>query len=214
MKELKTSTLIKPFKSVSTDIETIFLDMDGVLVDWSKSVCDLVCLDYYAFTSYWEFNHKGNWNMAEVHSSYSGYNITRSTYERVISSEGELFWENLDMFDYAKELVNTSIQLVGPENVMFLTSPMSNVSGCAQGKINWIKKYLGLWGYSKYDRNFIITNHKHYLSKPNNILIDDSTDKVAGFDNYIMVDRPWNTGGVKPLKVVEVLKNEFKFRKT
>jgi len=192
-------------------IDTIFIDMDGVLVDWVSGVCTFFDVDLLGFYNYWEKFYRGEFSKEKVLSGYLQQRVTRDKIDHYVNRAGAPFWENLPIYEYSEHWIRAAISLVGKENVFICTSPMSGVEGCAQGKINWIKDTFKSWGLEGMDRNFVMTYSKRLVATPKTLLIDDSENQVAVFSNYIKVDRPWNFGGIDAMAVTTELINGFEY---
>jgi 5'(3')-deoxyribonucleotidase len=205
------SGTLTAFKNSENNIDTIYIDMDGVLCDWMGASCDLLGVYWPDLLHFWNLNYRGEWKKAKVISDFTGKKIKRSNIDKNINEAGQKFWEKLDKFGHSDSLLFKAIELVGKESVFILTSPMTSVQGCSQGKINWLHNWFKKLGIKGMDRNFIITFHKHLLSRPGALLIDDSENQVEGFDNYILVDRPWNHGGVDHKEISQTLEGEFSY---
>ena len=100
------------------------------------------------------------------------------------------FWANLGKLEDGFGLLAVAEQLVGPENIGLLTSPC-RTAGCAEGKIDWVKKHL-----PQYSRHLFIGSAKQLFAGPSKILVDDHNANVDRFaqagGNVVLVPRPWN----------------------
>lgn len=104
----------------------------------------------------------------------------------------EDFWEGIEPFENAELLLRLLSNLVGKENVYFLSSP-GIYEGAWTGKFRWIKKY-----FPGYERRLILTRHKHLMAGPA-ILIDDkykTVEQVNGSADSayqaVLYPAPWN----------------------
>lgn len=175
--------------------KTIFIDMDGVLCNWLKGVCKLFDIDYDQINLYWEENFKGVYKTHRVLSEFTGDDISEGDVRLAVNDEGAKYWSELEPFDYAKDLLHNCFDIT-PHSYI-LTAQMSEIDGCAEGKFKWIYNWFEEWGLSDYVRNTVVTKKKFLLSRPNSILIEDNPKNLEEFDNGILIDRPWNTGGLK-----------------
>lgn len=135
---------------------TIFLDSDGVLTNWNKAACKLFNInpnniDQYDFDNF----------------------IERSELLKKIDQEKHHFWESLEVFSWANDLIKECKKL---GNVCILTSP--GEWECApSGKMIHFKKHFP-------DTPFIITKDKYFCSHSKSLLIDDTEKNVNKFKNH------------------------------
>lgn len=153
---------------------TIFLDLDGVLAN-------LVSAAIKAHGRNDEHSSITQWSMAKL------WGISDKEFWKPL--QGSAFWENIEPYSHAVEFYD---ELCDLGRLYICTSPNSDPE-CPGGKIRWIKKYLGTA-----TRNVILTSHKHLLSGPNKILIDDKPENIDSFINHggsgILFKQPWNQG--------------------
>jgi 5'(3')-deoxyribonucleotidase len=142
----------------------IFIDLDGVLSDFEKAACKLCDLD---------IEDPGVREHLKSGGRIDKY-VSDDDMWAKINEEGSKFWENLELFPWAKDLYNTMKKK--SDLVAFLTSP-SYEPDCAAGKVKWITKNFDT-------TDFIITPEKHFCATPNSILIDDSQAKLDKFAKY------------------------------
>lgn len=152
---------------------TIFLDMDGVLVDFAGGAL-------------------------QAHNKELDYeNISWGFYEQVGLTEAEFwkplgydFWRTLSWTMEGKLLLTALEQLVGEENVILLTSPCET-PGCIDGKMAWIKREM-----PSYTRRFLIGPPKYALAAPGKVLVDDYPGNINKYvkagGHGVLVPRPWN----------------------
>jgi len=151
-------------KEMNLDPEEIiiFLDIDGVLANWTKNAIEACGLD------------DENPEIRKVlKTGVDIENIVGPNMWKMIDKKGEDFWTNLEMFPWALNLI-TSLKKE-TNNFAFLTSPSNNPL-CASGKIKWMKKYFG----PKF-KDFIITPKKYLCASKNSILIDDPPKQINKF---------------------------------
>jgi 5'(3')-deoxyribonucleotidase len=151
----------------------IFLDLDGVIINFIEGVCNWYGIPY-------EPEKVTHWNALPE--------LTNTSYEdfwRRINTP--LFWKELNFYPYAKLFI-TELQKHG--EVILLSSP---ARGCAGYRQNWIQNNLPDFFYSG---NYILTPNKAVCANRNTILIDDadhnciSFAKAGGF--AILYPQPWN----------------------
>lgn len=141
----------------------IFLDLDGVIANFSKAACKRLDIKY---PSKHEFKQKGEF-FSDIPEG-----IFYSTLK------GHDFWADLEIFPYANELVEV-VNNTSKGNWMFLTKPMLD-PGCYSGKYEWIKKH-----FPKYTNKLIIINGtKSACCKgADNVLIDDLPKNITEWVN-------------------------------
>lgn len=154
----------------------IFLDLDGVIINLNKAVCD-----WYEIPC--EPEKVTEWD--------SWYKLTGvSNYDFWKNIKCAAFWETLqfypDSISFIKEL-----QKLG--KVILCTSP---AIGCAGYRQNWIQYNLPDF-FNK--GNYIITSNKWLLAKKGTVLIDDSDSNCDKFyelgnGHAIIYPQPWNRG--------------------
>ena len=154
----------------------IFLDLDGVIINWNKGVCDWFKIPY-------EPEKVTKWNIMTK--------LTNTTNKEFwLSIKCCAFWENLHFYPGSISFIK-KLERLG--TVILCTSP---AIGCAGYRQNWIQYNLPDFFKSG---NYIITPNKWLLSKPGSILIDDSDDNCDKFyrlgNGYsVIYPQPWNSG--------------------
>lgn len=152
-------------------IKTIFLDMDGVIVNFNKAVCEQFDLSYPP-------------------QVYHFFPDIRDEVNRFCD---RLFWRNLEWTHDGREILRAIMDTLGLEKICFLTGMMPNIES-ATGKMAWIQDNLPVY------RNRIILHSleipKSSLAQPDTLLIDDKDENVDEFivagGVGILVPRPWN----------------------
>lgn len=159
-------------------IDTILLDLDGVLVDF--------------FTPALELFGKGHlidsWTPGE-YRLHPSLGITEAEFWRAIDAEGIGWWEDLPPYPWCHELYDFCKGKA--KNVYIATSP-SRYFASAAGKVRWLQEQFGA-GF----RDYMIGPHKHLMAKPGVLLIDDSDANIDLFSEHggpaILFPRPWNS---------------------
>lgn len=152
-------------------INTIFLDMDGVITDFNKSVCKQFDLPY----------------PPQV------YHFFPEIRERVSEFCDTSFWHNLEWMHDGREILRAIMDTLGLEKVYLCTKIMPNIES-ASGKMMWIQDNLPVY----LDRVIIMSLGvpKYFLARPDTLLIDDRDKYVEEFTaaggQGILVPRPWN----------------------
>lgn len=132
----------------------IFLDLDGVLVNWSGGLCNLLGIDPYC---------KEAQEILSSDKPIEGWKFgSKDDVENAVLSAGYDFWINLETLPWAERLIQLCAKY---GEVYFLTSPHIFHAG-AHAKFDYI--------YDNFNStNIAITKHKYLCAKPNHILIDD-----------------------------------------
>lgn len=144
----------------------IFVDMDGVIVDWLGAAAKACGLDVRSPTI--RNKLKQGVELQEAFGISDGAMWSR------ITPYGSEWWANLQPLPWANELLT---RLAQRGDVTLLTSPgkLPDVAAtAAAGKIKYIHQRLGGMPY-------IITWHKERCVAPDVILVDDSEKKYNKF---------------------------------
>lgn len=153
----------------------IFLDMDGVLCDFISAAFSAHGQRYDA-ASY----PRGQFQCENI------LGVTTNEFWRRIDFGGESFWENLDPYPWAMDLVK---ELRGIDRVVISTSP-SRSPASYSGKRRWLQKM----GLCHIDAMF--GAQKWLMSKPGRTLIDDAEHNRIVWEQeggrVILVPQPWN----------------------
>lgn len=160
----------------------VFLDMDGVLVDFAKAAFKLHGVNYKHYPTGFGWDIVGAINSI-AHNPISEQNFW--------GKMDEYFWATLPKTSLCDILVADAAKCFEPENIFILTSGGSPAA--ASGKIRWISHNLPAY----MQMNVLIGAHKHLLAGPGTLLIDDCDQQVDNFraagGEAILVPRPWNT---------------------
>ena len=155
--------------------QKIFLDVDGVLADFSGAAINLLDLDITND----DITH---WNSI---LEYAGMSVTQ-------------FWSHFDDNFWANLVKKTPecdeiVKLLEEYRPCLLTAPPFIGAG---GKQEWIRKNLPDFFY---DGRYLIGPAKEYVAHKNAILIDDSDANIEEWKEQggtgILVPRPWNVAG-------------------
>lgn len=174
-------------------IDTVLLDMDGVIADWTGSVIRLFDKDP-------ETVYK-NWPPGIFDTSVA-LGITSSHMWAKINKLGESFWENIEPYDYNNELFD-----ILPENTYICTKIGSHPTA-ASGKLKWLQKNA-----KHLKSKFVITTHKHLCANPQTVLIDDHDKNCSLFSMAggvsLLVPQPWNMNAHENENRFEYIKNQL-----
>ena len=144
---------------------TVFLDLDGVMVNWLDGMRKAANLPGSIFDGY-----------RKDHRTLTPHNISpifggTEKLDALMEARPPEFWINLEMFPWAKPLFD---KMKEHFEVVFLTSP----GGCAvacQGKWTWKKTHFA-------GTSMILTRDKFYCAGPGKVLIDDDQFQLTRFD--------------------------------
>jgi 5'(3')-deoxyribonucleotidase len=132
----------------------IFLDLDGVLVNFSGGLCKLLRVDPYGLEARTILK-----SSLPIEGGPFG---TKEEIDKAIQDAGYDFWYNLKLNPWALNLIYTAEKY---GEVFFLTSP-GPYHAAAHAKLDYIYDNFG-------SRNYVLTEHKYLCAAPNHILIDD-----------------------------------------
>ena len=153
----------------------IFLDMDGVLVDFLGGALRLWGITRIEFDAR---QVAGVWDITEA------LEVSHTEFWGRIGDEGIAFWEDLEPLPWWKELVAVADDLA---DEWFLASSPSWCPTSHAGKVRWIQSRFG----ERFDR-FSLCPHKYLLAQEGAVLVDDS-EKNCGRFMFDKEGRP--TGG-------------------
>ena len=162
-------------------IRTVFVDMDGVLTDFNKSICWLFDLPYPPY-------------------EYDYFEDIRDGVDAACTIQ---FWAELKWTSFGEDLLTLLENRFSTEQIYILTKPMLN-TGSPTGKAIWIKKNIPRY----YDRVIITRAPKSLLARPGVLLIDDHEKNINGFEkaggNGILVPTTQNKlRGMIPYSLVK-----------
>lgn len=162
-------------------IEHIFIDLDGVLVDFFNAALKLHGAPHLADN--WP---AGEWDMPKV------IGIGKGDFWRAIDDAGPLWWASLASYAWVAQLL-TLAESVAPFTIA--TSPSLSPNSY-MGKALWLNENIRLDGRSR--RNWMLGESKHLLARPGTVLIDDNDIQCRKFveagGSAIIFPQPWNTG--------------------
>jgi len=172
-------------------INTVFLDMDGVICNFRKGVHDRFdkFYDYATLSKKWTF-----WD-----------DWPDVTLEMVNNVCNAFFWANLEWTEDGRDILTAIWQIFNSKDIYLLTDPVIGHE-TETGKMIWIDGWL-----PEYLKRTIITQApKHLLARPDTLLIDDKNENVDGFreadGKALLVPRPWNRAHLQADRTVEVVK--------
>ena len=170
----------------------VFLDLDGVLVDFIRGVCE----------AFGRNDPSTNWCFWE--------NWEGVTTKDVDKKCDVFFWESLYWTHDGREIEQAVRHKFSEQNIYPLTTPMPN-PGSGTGKLEWIKRCIP-WAYNR----TIISSPgapKSLLATHDTLLIDDKDENIAEFvaagGRGILVPRPWNELCGWAGETLQVMKNSL-----
>ena len=180
-------------------INIVFLDMDGVLVNFLGGLHKSLNVPY----SYENYPYeKGKWNML---TDIKGFDDIPATFNQCNDCCDTLFWQHLDWMHDGREILRVIMGTVGLDKIYLLTTPMPNIES-PTGKWVWVRDNLPI--YLK--RTIITQAPKSLLAKSNTLLIDDRDANVDDFREVggkaLLVPRSWNRAHLQANRTVEVVR--------
>lgn len=157
----------------------IFLDMDGVIVNFSKGVIDVMndrfktnlTIDDYVIQS-------GGYYINEF------FGVGKDEFWTMVDKD---WWINLEPFPWSLKLYEY-LKSIG--EVTILTAPNDDPN-CLKSKMIWLNEKMGI------ESNDVMIGSKKYLLAGNGILIDDYYHNIDLFKqnggHAILVPSNWNT---------------------
>ena len=172
-------------------INIVFLDMDGVLVNFREGIHEAFnkSYDYPTLSSKWKF-----WDdWSDV--SFAMVNAACTTE----------FWTDLEWMHDGLNIIRIIWKKFNVNQIYLLTTPMPNLES-ASGKMIWVDNNLPI----HFKHTIITQAPKCLLARPDTLLIDDKNENVDGFreagGKALLVPRPWNRAHLQANRTVEVVK--------
>jgi 5'(3')-deoxyribonucleotidase len=152
----------------------LFLDLDGVLVDFVGGWCKLYNVDY-------------PYNDPKMLGIFYFTNFTKV--EKPWEKTDEEFWANLQPMPDMERILRIIENFFTPEDVCILSSPAGK--GSMEGKFRWVAKYL-----PQYKKQFLFGSTKEFAACPKRLLVDDANHNYDAWIKEgapaILLPRPWN----------------------
>ena len=144
----------------------IYLDMDGVCVDFIGAALSAQGYDAAELLAGWREAHPGElFPVSLIEKSPEEF----FTHEQLQTSD---FWANLVPYPWFDALFEELDRL---GHVVFLTAP-TGAPGCVSGKHKWLITRVGTAFH-----DFIFTRHKNRLAHTNAYLVDDMPFNIEPF---------------------------------
>ena len=168
----------------------IYLDLDGVLVNFVKGTYDALGKKY-------EYEKVPCW------SYFKEWGITFDQFNAVCEAD---FWRRLAWMHDGREILaavcRTALQCRA--EIYLLTTPMPN-NGSWSGKAEWLDRNMPM-----FKERVIMTNvNKSVFADDYSLLIDDNDSNVEGFveagGHGILVPRPWNKDAVHASETLNIV---------
>ena len=149
----------------------IFLDLDGVMVDWVGGVAGYLGLQLD------DPGLRARFRAGDGHQVMDELVVCWETLGRNIEEDGPNFWSGLRLFPWATLLVNSLRGRFGSEaSLQFLTSPGSFLNAY-HGKRIWQHRFFP-------DVELIVCRNKYVCAHPNALLIDDTAKQLVAFADH------------------------------
>jgi 5'(3')-deoxyribonucleotidase len=146
--------------------DTIFLDVDEVLVQWVDGLLRLLGRDPAEVFARWDALDPRPWDVCDV------LGVSGNAMWRAVDAAGASFWSELESFDWCDELY-ALCSSIAP--TYLLTSPSKHPSSLA-GKLTWIHRQFG-----RDFKDYLIGPAKVACARPGALLIDDRPDTCRKF---------------------------------
>lgn len=162
-------------------IDTVFVDMDGVVADFLTACFKIHDKD----STHWNNPiHRGKFWVNEA------WGQTNEEFWRPIRNVQQ-FWENLPAYAHAQDLILYLESKLPKSSIYFLSAP-APYPACHAGKVSWILEH-----FPEYKNRLILTQHKKFLAGNNRLLVDDADHNIQQFRSYggqaVLLPRPWNS---------------------
>lgn len=165
---------------MSTSIKHIFLDVDGVLADFTTA----------ALQVHGRLDAISSWPIGE-RDVPKVLGISRTQYWKLIDEQGADFWENLEPYPWFEELISL-VRCYAPLTLLTASTLSPH---CSSGKVAWISKQFPKTNGRTFT-DFLIGRQKHLLAGDRRVLIDDAELMVDDFTKSgghgTLFPRKWN----------------------
>jgi len=169
----------------------IYLDMDGVIVDFVGAALSLykVPRESRKYVKGWD-------GIPGVVSEHHGVELEDSQMWEDIAEAGSAFWRDIEWMPWGRELYEMCCSTAP---TVLMTTPTGAPS--AAGKMQWVEDHIGPTG-GKDKIRLSMTNCKHHFARDTSVLIDDNTINCKMFQEYgghaMLFPAPWNAHGIVP----------------
>ena len=158
----------------------LFLDLDGVLIDWCKGAHEIheITLDQHV------------WQYKLGPEGWDWHKTVGMTSKELFEPMDKYFWENLEWTKDGREIF-TLCETMFPDNMCFLTNP-HNPSESIPGRLNWLDANC-----TKFKDRTLFGACKFVCARPNAVLVDDYDENIDDWRAHggigVLLPRPWNS---------------------
>lgn len=156
----------------------LFLDVDGVLADFTTGVCTFL-------------NKPNPYNDLKNRGIYAMEGLLGMTSIEFLNRLDKHFWAGLMPTVDCYDILSMCEQKFGKENICLLTKP-TPTPGCLEGKLLWIREWL-----PEYMEQVLIGSGKHFCASRDAYLIDDHEANCEAFrahgGNAYLLPALWNS---------------------
>lgn len=168
----------------------VYLDIDGVLVNFNESACAFIDALYPPSKWHWFEDIPNGFNKVNDKCNID-------------------FWVSLEWMPDGKKILEVIEKKFKQKNIYLVTAPMLN-PGSGTGKMLWVEKNLS----SYYKRLIITSAPKSLFANSNTLLIDDKDENINEFVNAggegILIPRLWNSLHGWSDKTLQIIKNSLR----
>lgn len=176
-----------------------FLDVDGVLCDWTGTVHRRLGIPY----------DPAVWPYKKGPEGWNWHDEVGWSFDSVSQLCDFSFWEDALWTQDGREILHLVLQRFQVEDITLLTTPMPHVMS-ASGKIAWINRNL-----EAFKRHVLIcTDKKAVLAGvPDSILIDDGSCNINDWrtagGTAVLVPRWWNDDWMWVSNAAEIVRQRL-----
>lgn len=163
MPEAERRILIEVLRGCDRPIEHVFIDMDGVLVDFIGGMLRV-------------FEAGPHVIIPQSRKCWDWLGLTESEWVSALYSQGVNFWRDLPWTSFGMQIIETVSEIWHPSQISLLSKPMVGCETSYTGKALWVAKHLPGWA----DR-LVLTQHKDHLARSGRLLIDDCRDTLENW---------------------------------
>lgn len=160
-------------------MDTVFVDMDGVLVDFVGGV-----LKHHKLPGTTVDRFKGSYAIETI------LDMTPAEFWTHLD-ENRKFWADLSPTRECFQIIESLERQFGKQHVYLLSSPAMSPD-CYSGKAEWVAKHL-----PRYMSRLFLMGKKHFCAARGRLLVDDSDANVDMFRRFggsaVLYPRPWNS---------------------
>jgi 5'(3')-deoxyribonucleotidase len=157
-------------------INTILVDMDGVLADFARHALPL--FDRMDVYDTWP---EGKYEIEDI------IGVPQDEFWLRLDAEGPEFWATMPALPWAEELC----KIVRDTSRFYISTSPSRAPASSMGKVHWMQDF-----FDPRFRRYMLGSHKYLMAKPGVVLIDESDAKCVEFRQYeghaILFPQPWN----------------------